>query len=577
MTTSSLGPLDTHPTPIMGGGVAWGDAGLMPLDQVHQFAYCPRRMHLMYVGGEWSDNTFTVEGRYHHMRVDGGEDPLPDPREDPESPRSSRSVQLSSPGLGIIAKADLIETDGTSAEPVEYKRGETPDTPHRAWNPERIQLCAQGLLLREHGFTVDRGWLYFAGSRQRIEVPFTEDLIEETRRCILDTFEAARGTLPAPLQDSPKCYGCSLNGICLPDETTLLTQDPHIQDRPRNEPRQLSPARSDALPLYVQTQGVHVGKSGETFVLTQKGQKLAEARMFDTSQICLLGNIQISTQAIQECCRRGMPVVFMSSGGWFYGMTSGPMSRNAGLRLLQYEHQRDPASSLRYSRAFISGKIRNCRTLLRRNVEQLDPDILSRLKESAVSAESATCLESLLGIEGNAARIYFQAFSSMLKSTGPGASFSFDGRNRRPPRDPVNALLSLAYSLLAKEFIVVLTGIGFDPYLGFLHQPKPGKPCLALDLMEEFRPLVCDSIVLSALNTGQVGKGDFMITPAGVSLKDRARKAFIESYERRLDQLIRHPIFGYQISYRRVLEVQARLLGRCLQGEIPAYPAFLTR
>ena len=113
----------------MGGGVAWGDADLMPLDQVHQFAYCPRRMHLMYVGGEWSDNTFTVEGRYHHMRVDGEEDPLPDPREDPESPKCSRSVQLSSPGLGIIAKADLIETHGTIAEPVEYKRGETPDNP----------------------------------------------------------------------------------------------------------------------------------------------------------------------------------------------------------------------------------------------------------------------------------------------------------------------------------------------------------------------------------------------------------------------------------------------------------------
>ena len=424
---------------------------------------------------------------------------------------------------------------------------------------------------------MDRGWLYFAGSRQRIEVPFTDDLIKETRQCILDTLEAAHGSMPAPLQDSPKCYGCSLNGICLPDETTLLHQDPHIQDRPRSEPRQLSPARSDALPLYVQTQGVHVGKSGETFVLTQKGQKLAEARMFDTSQICLLGNIQVSTQAIQECCRRGMPVVFMSSGGWFYGMTSGPMSRNAALRLLQYEHHRDPGSSLRFSRTFISGKIRNCRTLLRRNAEQLDPEILSRLKESAESAASATCVESLLGIEGYAARIYFQAFPSMLKSTGQGAAFSFEGRNRRPPRDPVNALLSLAYSLLAKEFVVVLAGIGFDPYLGFLHQSKPGKPSLALDLMEEFRPLVCDSIVLTALNTGLVGMADFLVTPAGVSLKDRARKAFIESYERRLDQLIRHPIFGYQISYRRVLEVQARLLGRCLQGEIPAYPSFLTR
>lgn len=577
MTTSLLGPLDTHPTPVMGGGVAWGEADLMPLDQVHQFAYCPRRMHLMYVNGEWSDNAFTVEGRFHHMRVDGEDDPLPDPREDPESPKVSRSVTLSSPALGIIAKADLIETAGASAEPVEYKRGEVPDTPHRAWDPERIQLCAQGLLLREHGFTVDRGWLYFASSRKRIEVAFTDDLIERTLACIRDTIAASQASLPHPLRESPKCYGCSLNGICLPDETTLLTHDVQVTEATRTEPRQLCPARSDALPLYVQTHGAHIGKSGETLVVTQKGQKLAESMMFDTSQVCLMGNIQITTQAIQECCRRGMPVVFMSSGGWFYGMTSGPLSRNAPLRLLQYQHHLDPASSLRFSCAMIGGKIRNCRTLLRRNAENLDADTLARLKESAEDAESAKSLESLLGIEGNAARIYFGAFASMLKPSGPGTSFSFEGRNRRPPRDPVNALLSLAYSLLAKECVVVLAGIGFDPYLGFMHQPKAGKPCLALDLMEEFRPLICDSVVITSLNTGLVAVDDFLFTPAGVSLKDRGRRAFIEAYERRLDQLIRHPIFGYQISYRRVLEVQARLLGRCLQGEIANYPAFLTR
>lgn len=577
MPSVPLGPLDTHPIPLMRGGVAWGEADLMPLDQVHQFAYCPRRMHLMYVQGEWCDNAFTVEGRFHHMRVDGEDDLLPDPREDPESPKVSRSVTLASPSLGIIAKADLIETVGVTAEPVEYKRGEIPDTPNRAWDPERIQLCAQGLLLREHGFVAERGWLYFAGSRQRIEVPFSEDLVHQTRACIENALDASKGPLPSPLLDSPKCYGCSLNGICLPDETALLAQEDREPATPRTEPRQLCPARSDALPLYVQTQGAHIGKSGETLVVTQKGQKLAEARMFDTSQICLMGNIQMSTQAIQECCRRGMPVVFMSSGGWFYGMTSGPMSRNATLRLLQYERYGDAIGSLRLARAFIGGKIRNCRTLLRRNADGLDDHVLSRLKECAEDAEAARSAESLLGIEGNAARVYFGAFASMLKPSSPAEAFNFEGRNRRPPRDPVNALLSLAYSLLAKECVIVLAGIGFDPYMGFLHQPKPGKPALALDLMEEFRPLICDSTVLTALNTGLVAPGDFQYSPAGVSLKDRARRAFIEAYERRLAQLIRHPIFGYQISYRRVLEVQARLLGRCLQGEIQDYPAFLTR
>lgn len=301
----------------------------------------------------------------------------------------ARSVTLSSPTLGIIAKLDLVETTGTNAEPVEFKRGELPDTPAAPGTLSAFQLCAQGLLLREHGFTVDRGWLYFAGSRHRVEVPFTDDLLQQTQTCIRETLLAYQGPLPSPLFYSPKCYGCSINGICLPDETALLTEGEPQQETPRTEPRQFYPARNDALPLYIQTQGAHLGKSGETLVITQKGKKLAESKMFETSQVCLMGNIQMSTQAIQECCRRGMPVVFMSSGGWFYGMTAGPMSRNAPLRLLQYEHYLNPSSSLRRSRTFISGKIRNCRTLLRRNAEILAIGTLQTLKECAINAESA--------------------------------------------------------------------------------------------------------------------------------------------------------------------------------------------
>ena len=156
-------------------------------------------------------------------------------------------------------------------------------------------------------------------------------------------------------------------------------------------------------------------------------------------------------------------------------------------------------------------------------------------------------------------------------------SFDFETRNRRPPTDPVNALLSYAYSLLAKDLTVICWAVGLDPFLGFFHRPRYGRPALALDLEEEFRPLVADSTVITAINTGVVSPGDFVRRGPAVALSPEGRKRFLLAYERRLDSLVTHPTFEYRISYRRVMEVQARLLGRCLIGEIPRYAAFTTR
>jgi CRISPR-associated protein Cas1 len=290
-----------------------------------------------------------------------------------------------------------------------------------------------------------------------------------------------------------------------------------------------------------------------------------------------MGNVQISTQAVQELCRRNIPVVYTSYGGWFYGMTAGPYHKNIDLRLRQYGGAEDPRRCLTLARGFVSAKIRNCRTMLRRNAAGLDKSVLNRLRESAGDADTAETVESLLGVEGYAARVYFGALPKMMRGPGWDNAFSFEGRNRRPPLDPVNAMLSLAYSLLVKDLTVALTAAGFDPYLGFFHKPRYGRPSLALDLMEEFRPIVCDSVVIGVINNGVLTKSDFIESGSGVALKSHARKAFIAAYERRMNHTIRHPVFGYEISYRRVLDVQARLLGRYLTGEIPEYPKFLTR
>ncbi|MBI4608221.1 MAG: CRISPR-associated endonuclease Cas1, partial [Candidatus Rokubacteria bacterium] len=205
-------------------------------------------------------------------------------------------------------------------------------------------------------------------------------------------------------------------------------------------------------------------------------------------------------------------------------------------------------------------------------------EVLHGLKDDTRRAGRADRNEVLLGVEGTAASRYFAHFAGMLKPTnGNLRTFDFQSRNRRPPRDAVNALLSFAYAMLTREFAVTLFSVGLDPYLGFFHQPRYGRPALALDLMEEFRPLLADSVVLTVINNGEVRPEDFVSGMGSVALTPGGRTRFLQAYERRMSQEIIHPTFGYRISYRRVLEVQARLLGRYLTGEIPAYPFFLTR
>jgi CRISPR-associated protein Cas1 len=333
------------------------------------------------------------------------------------------------------------------------------------------------------------------------------------------------------------------------------------------------------LAVYVQGQGLSVGLKGETLEIRDKGKAVSEARLLDTSQLNLFGNVQLSAQALRELAAREIPVLHLSYGGWLAAVTTPPPHKNIELRRRQFAAAGDPEVCLRLARSFVSGKIRNSRTLLRRNARQLPEGLLYRLAFWRKRAEREGSLESLLGVEGTAARDYFSNFALMFKS-GEGSrppAFDFSTRNRRPPRDPVNALLSFLYSMLAKEMLVALVGVGFDPYQGFYHQPRYGRPALALDLMEEFRPLVADSVVIGLINNGEVRQSDFIERAGSVALTDGGRRRVLEGFERRLDTLVTHPRFGYQISYRRVFEVQARLLARFLSGEISDYPAFCTR
>jgi CRISPR-associated protein Cas1 len=336
--------------------------------------------------------------------------------------------------------------------------------------------------------------------------------------------------------------------------------------------------RPESVPLHVVEPGARIGKRDDRLYVELKGQKLAEVRLKDVSHVCLFGPVQASTQVMSELFDRDIPVCYFSTGGWFRGMAQGLSHKNIELRIRQHAVAADAAGALGLARQFIAGKIRNCRTLLRRNGDRngdADGDgVLDSLAESAREAERAESIASLMGIEGMAAKRYFAGFARLLKEE---RGFCFEGRNRRPPTDAVNAVLSFLYALLTRELTVAAQSCGLDPYLGFLHQPRYGRPALALDLAEEFRPLLADSTALSLFNTGEVQPGDFVQRAGAVAPRPSGRRAILAAWERRLLSDVTHPVFGYTISYRRVLMVQARLLGRVLSGELPEYPAFRTR
>ncbi|MCY3820463.1 MAG: CRISPR-associated endonuclease Cas1 [Gammaproteobacteria bacterium] len=541
---------------------------------LNEFVYCPRLAYLEWVQKEWEDSSDTVEGRHVHRQVDRQSGSLPAPDDEFEELKRARSLELSSRELDLTARIDLVEIAGGKVTPIDYKRGKRPHVPRRAYDPERVQLCAQGLLLEEHGYECPEGVLYFAGSRERVRVPFDEELRSLTReslnvlRSVVDA-----GRIPPPLEDSPKCTGCSLAAICLPDEVNLLRS---VSD----SVRPLSVKHSRALPVYVQSHRAKVAKRGERLAISVGDEKPTHARLAETSQLVVMGNVYVTTPTLHELMRRDIPVTWHSFGGWFLGHTVGAGHANVELRTAQYKASFDDQLCLKLARGWVQAKIRNCRTLLRRNWRS-DGDVQPALKDLSRLADRAGRVKEpgvLLGVEGAAAARYFGHLTGMLKQpSGETIAFEMNNRNRRPPTDPVNAMLSFGYSLLTRAFLVALSATGFDPYRGFFHQPRYGRPALALDMMEPFRPLIVDSVVVTAINNGEVRPTDFMETPIGTNLTSTGRKRFIATFERRLAQEVTHPIFGYRLEYRRLLEVQARLLARYLMGEIPAYPNFTTR
>lgn len=620
----------------------------IPARMMNEFVYCQRLFYYEFVEGVFVESVDTLRGDAIHKRVDSGSGALPaaktkkkaekttpedKPSETVDAPAKeseaqntepetihSRSVQMGSERLGIVAKMDLVESKAVKEDlftalevcPVDYKAGapKKGEEANELWDTDKMQLGLQALILRDNGYTCTEGVIYYRATRQRVRLTITPELESWILQNIAEAKRVITGPIPAPLVHSPKCVRCSLAPVCLPDETRMLAQtaskvdvgigdktgipatESETSSRLPNEPlRRLIAARDDTRPLYLNTQGFRVGCKDEVLTVKEKDRVIEEVRMRDVSHVALFGNIQISTQAIKSLCELEVPVTYFSMGGWFYGITRGHALKNVFLRMEQFRLAREETTCLSLARQFVHGKIRNHRTLLMRNHLEPPEAIIGKLKRASEDALTANSVEELLGIEGAAASQYFQQFGGMVKVEDdlPGLglpventkqrmfNFNFNNRNRRPPTDPVNAMLSLAYSMLAKDCTLAALAVGFDPYLGFYHQPRFGRPALGLDLMEEFRPLIAESTVLSCINNRVVTDKDFVKAGQAVNLTAPGRKRFFQTYEQRMSSLITHPLFDYKVSYRRALELQARLLAKTLTGEIAEYIPLMTR
>lgn len=519
------------------------------------------------------ENADTVAGSSIHRKVDiptkikeTCPDVLP-------AGMSFRSLELSSEKLGLVGIVDLAESTENGIELIDYKKGSArrDDEGGRiAKGPDAIQLAAHALLLREQGYEVSAAWVYYAADKRKVEVPLTDALLTRCKDYIRKATDVAQSkSIPDALRGDPRCLYCSLYPVCLPEESIYWKQPgenvPVIERSPR-------PENDEGEVLIVQRAGAQIGVRGENVEVRMKGEKLGGVALHQLKQVYLYGAVQITAQTVQRFLEHDVSVSYFSAAGRYLGSlqglgTSGTDARRGQYRLFDREDIR-----MRLACEVIHSKIHNQRVMLMRNGQSGKADIeeMKRLRNLTKTADS---LDRLRGLEGNAAAIYFRNFATMLK----GYDFDFAGRNRRPPRDPVNALLSMGYSMLAKELAGVCHSVGMDPFIGFFHQPRYGRPALALDLMEEFRPLIADSVAISLLNRHELDKSDFVFCSKGVFLKQQGRRSFWEAWFRRMDTPVSHPQFKYKMPYRRMLEVQTRQLWRYLRGEAKTYYGFTTR
>ncbi len=333
--------------------------------------------------------------------------------------------------------------------------------------------------------------------------------------------------------------------------------------------------------LYVTTQGAHLSAEGETAVVRVDREVVLRVPLHNIEGIVCFGRVSCTPQLMGRCAERDVAVSFLTERGRYIARVQGPISGNVLLRREQYRRADDDDLIVTLARAFVSAKIANCRRIAQRarrdhfrkedggELEAALNDMVQNLR----TLQTSTSVNSIRGIEGDAARTYFSIFDCFI--TRQEDEFRFGRRSRRPPLDRINALLSFLYTLLVRDVSSALEAVGLDPQVGFLHRDRPGRPGLALDIMEELRPVLGDRVALSVINRRQVRSQGFEISATGgVYMDDQTRKTVLVAYQERKQEELIHPFLGERVTLGMVVHLQARLLARYLRGDLDGYPPF---
>lgn len=526
----------------------------IPISLVAHTVFCDRRAWLESAGEE-VPSVAIEEGVADHAAVDSRLD---------DRVKARRSVTVSSDNLGIVGRCDVIEEGDDGLRIVEFKsaplRRKTEVT-----RAQRIQLALQRLCLEEVGERVVGQSIYFTTSHKSLAVNLAEDdfaeAVDYVRRTRAIVFA---DNAPPALIDDPRCGRCSHASICLPDERAekpvrrrVLVPDPggHV--------------------LHVATPGARVSLRAGRIIIVADRQEAKSLPIERVDGLVLHGNVDVSSAVVRELLWTDRPIVWCSARGQVMGHTTPATGPNGATRPRQL--LASARGDLALSREFIGSKISNQATQLRRNGRDVDPTVVSRLRTLARAALNAESVSVLFGIEGDAAATYFRWLPTMLSESGRSLASGWPGRIGRGAGDELNVALNLVYGLLLADQIRAVVATGLDPHAGFVHSSSRNKPALALDLMEQFRPTVAESAVLGAINNGELTPIMFTKVLGDVRLRDNGRRALIGAYERRVATEFKHPVFGYRVTWRRAMEIQARMVLGVLDGTQATYVGIRVR
>ncbi len=525
----------------------------IPVSLLAELAYCPRNFYYRAVEFVEDTNYYMEKGRIEeekrkkrmHIKRAGYNE--------------HRFLYLSSDNLKITGVIDAVRDTG-EIFPVEYKTGELRDS-----FPHDVQVCASAMLLEEAlNIKIKKGVIFYSTSGRKREVILTEELREKVKELIYKAFEIIEEEIIPPPLYSDKCNGCSLYNLCMPIHETS---------------RRKTFAGSDFKKVvYIDTPGASVRRKKGRLIVRLHKEEILSVPLDGIHTLVISGNVQVSTQLLRTLLKMRASIVYLTGKGEYLGTLYPEKAKNSILRLKQYKRHFDRDFCLGVGRRIVVGKIKNSRTILMRYERERKTGVLEEIIGTLAGlihrAENAENIKELLGIEGLSARKYFEGFRIILK---PEWRFDFTKREKRPPVDPVNSLLSLGYTLLFKNIMSAILTVGMEPFIGFYHAPKYAKPALALDLMEEWRPVIVDSLVLKIINKGVISSEDFIKEPWGCFLKRRARKKFYYHYEKKIREEIKHPIFETTLSYLRSFEIQARIMAKVITGEFLHYKPFVIR